>query len=156
MSWITPEDVERKYGAAAVARLVDLDRDAEPDANVLEDAIDSAVGRIRSKLLTRWDRGQVPPAASSGVSKALRRIALKIVWHELHEPFDVKPDGPKEALAVAEAELTDLVRSAGSGDFWESAPAEAVEEMAAISASPSRPKNRRMTIEGLGSLPWPS
>lgn len=143
-TWISEADLDDVFGADEVTRAADLDHDGVRDAGVVGKAIARAEGRIRSRLLTRYQPGEIP-AGGGEVPEALRRVALGLAWYELHKRFDQIADAVLRVRDDAVSELDDLVNGAGSLGLAGNPPADATRPL--ILTSPSR--EDRLTLKAL-------
>lgn len=143
-TWITEADLDAVFGEGEISRLADLDRDGVRDAGVVEKAIRSAEGRVRSRLLTRF-RPEEIPAAGEAVPEALRRIATDLAFYELQKKFEQVPDSVLRLREDAESELDDVVNGKGSLGLPGNPPADATRPL--ILTSPSR--EDRLTLRNL-------
>lgn len=142
--WIAPADLDDAYGEGEVTDLADVDRDGERDAGVVEKAIVSAEGRVRSRLLTRYRPEELPMSAAE-VPEPLRRVTVDLAFYELHKRYEQVPDSVVRIREDAEAELDDLTRGLGSLDLAARPPADATRPL--IVTSPSR--EDRLTLKNL-------
>ena len=140
-TWITEADLAAKYGADEVARLADVDRDGMPDEGVVEKAILSVEGRLRSRLLTRYRPEQLPTVAP----EPLLRVTVDLTWYELHKGLDLVSDAVLRVRQDALDELDDLVEGLGSLDLGNRPPVDSTRPQ--VLTSPSRPD--RMTLKNL-------
>lgn len=140
--WITPADLDDAYGEGEVSDLADIDRDGARDPGVVEKAIRSAEGRVRSRLLTRYRPDELPASAAQ-VPEPLRRVTVDLAFYELHKRYEQVPDSVVRIRKDAEDELADLVRGLGSLDLAARPPADATRSL--IVTTPSR--EDRLTLK---------
>lgn len=111
--WLTEAELAARYGADKVARLADRDRDGQPDAGVVEQAILDAEGRALSRLLARYQPGDLPTTTGT-TPETLKRVVRQLAWWFLHDAFDLKPEDVTKAYDAALSELADIVRGGAS------------------------------------------
>lgn len=156
--WITAADVEATYGAPEVNRLADLAGDGVADAGVVDGAVSRAEGRVRSRLLTRYEPEDLP-ASPAEAPDILRRICVDLAWWELHKKASSQNEG---AMVVRDDALADLKAIVDGGAALTLADEPAVDSTRpTILTSTSRPVCDRMSLENLELLGtrgggWPS
>ncbi len=142
--WITPADLDDAYGEGEVSDLADVDRDGTRDPGIVEKAIVSAEGRVKSRLLTRY-RPEELPASAAEVPEPLRRVTVDLAFYQLHKRYEQVPESVIRIRDDAEAELADLARGLGSLDLSARPPVDATRPL--IVTSPSR--EDRLTLPNL-------
>ena len=142
--WISETDLDDVYGEDEVTRAADLDHDGVRDPGVVGKAIVRAEGRVRSRLLTRYQPAEIP-AGTGEAPEALRRVAIGLAWYDLHKRFDQISDAVVRVRDDAESELDDLVNGTGSLGLAGNPPADATRPLILT----SRSRDVRLTLRVL-------